>query len=267
MASPALLPCGLYKPENRKSYSSSPAIKKTIDGARTISQKMEPPSFFPPSSSSPDPHILIFPLPAQGHVNSMLKLAELLGLAGVKVTFLNSDYNHDQLLRHTDIVERFQRYPGFEFRTVWDGLPPDYPRTGESFMALFAAMRLNTKRLFRELVVGVRPQVDCIIGDGILGFVFDVAMELDIPLIHFRTVSACSFWAYFCLPDTIAAGELPIKGMLMAKKNRARHGELPAMQRPAKFLQGERHGRPESTDGNDRDQTKLSGSWSDIKHV
>ena len=38
------------------------------------------------------PHVLIFPLPAQGHVNSMLNLAQLLSLAGLNITFLNTDH-------------------------------------------------------------------------------------------------------------------------------------------------------------------------------
>jgi hypothetical protein len=42
-------------------------------------------------------HVLIFPFPAQGHVNSMLKLAGLLSLAGLHVTFLNTDFIQDAL--------------------------------------------------------------------------------------------------------------------------------------------------------------------------
>ncbi|KAK7828075.1 7-deoxyloganetic acid glucosyltransferase, partial [Quercus suber] len=53
--------------------------------------------------------------------------------------------------------------------------------------------------------------VTCIIADGILSFPIDVGDELGIPVIHFRTISACSFWAYFCIQDMIEAGELPIR--------------------------------------------------------
>ncbi|GLT79009.1 hypothetical protein SLA2020_505230 [Shorea laevis] len=74
------------------------------------------------------PHVLIFPLPAQGHVNSMLKLAELLALAGLKVTFLNYNRNHDRLVRSSNVFPRFVKNPGFEFRTIPDvGQPDDQP--------------------------------------------------------------------------------------------------------------------------------------------
>ncbi|XVF83825.1 hypothetical protein PTKIN_Ptkin16aG0524300 [Pterospermum kingtungense] len=159
------------------------------------------------------PHVLIFPLPAQGHVNSMLKLAELFALAGLKVTFLNSEYNHERLLRHTDVLSRFTKYPGFEFETITDGLPDDHPRVGDAVNDMFKSMELRSKPILREMLVNIKPPVDCIIGDGVLGFLtLDVADELGIPLIQFRTVSASSIWAYFAIPDMIQAGELPIRG-------------------------------------------------------
>ncbi|XVF83832.1 hypothetical protein PTKIN_Ptkin16aG0525000 [Pterospermum kingtungense] len=163
--------------------------------------------------SRASPHVLIFPLPAQGHVNSMLKLAELFALAGLRVTFLNSEYNHDRLLRHTDVFSRFTKYPGFEFETITDGLPDDHPRLSDRIMEMFKGLELRTKPIFREMLVNIEPPVDCIIGDGVLGLVtLDVAEELEIPLIQFRTISACCIWTYFAIPDMIEAGELPVRG-------------------------------------------------------
>ncbi|GAV56817.1 UDPGT domain-containing protein [Cephalotus follicularis] len=167
---------------------------------------MEPPHPLPP-------HVLIFPLPCQGHVNSMLNLAQLLSLAGLHVTFLNSDHNHDLLVRYTDIQARFACYPGFRFTTIPDGLPLEHPRNGESFMELFDAVKSITMPLFREMLVsGQFGLVNCIIADGIMGYTIDIANELGIPIFHFRTISACSFWAYFSIPQLIEAGEIPIKG-------------------------------------------------------
>lgn len=162
--------------------------------------------------SNPPPHVLIFPLPCQGHVNSMLKLAELLSLAGINITFLNSEHNHELLARYTNIEDRFTKYPGFQFQTIADGLPVDHPRSGGQFMELFEAMKLVTKPVFKKILLETKPPVNCIIGDGILGFVGDVAIEVGVPFIYFRTVSACSFWAYFSIFDIIEGGQLPIRG-------------------------------------------------------
>ncbi|XVF83824.1 hypothetical protein PTKIN_Ptkin16aG0524200 [Pterospermum kingtungense] len=158
------------------------------------------------------PHVLVFPLPMQGHVNSMFKLAELLALTGFKVTFLNSEHNHERLVKYTNMTSHFARYPGFEFKTIADGLPDDHPRSGDWVLERFGAMEVKTKASLRELLLNISPPVDCIIGDGFLGFALDVAKELGIPYIYFRTISACCFWALYSIPDIIQAGELPIRG-------------------------------------------------------
>jgi hypothetical protein len=174
-------------------------------------------------NAPPAPHVLVFPFPAQGHVNSMLKLAELLALAGLQVTFLNTDYNHDRLVRYTNVQARFALFPGFQFKTITDGLPAEHPRAGDHFMEMFDTLKSVTKPLFRNMVflgqsnsVSSGRSVTCIIVDGILSFPIDVGNELGIPVIHFRTISACCFWAYFRIPDIIEAGELPIRGIYLA---------------------------------------------------
>ncbi|KAL5568960.1 hypothetical protein UlMin_025535 [Ulmus minor] len=165
------------------------------------------------------PRVLIFPMPAQGHVNSMLKLAELLALAGLHVTFLDTLHIHDRLLRHTDVLARFEQYPGFVFKTITDGLPEDHPRAADGITDLLHSMCEKTKTVLKEMLVSGKlgsessPWVSCIIADGIFGgFTNDLAGELRIPIIHFRTISTCCFWAYFFLPNLIESGELPIKG-------------------------------------------------------
>ncbi|XP_059666352.1 7-deoxyloganetic acid glucosyltransferase-like isoform X1 [Cornus florida] len=62
------------------------------------------------------------------------------------------------------------------------------------------------------LATQTRRPVTCIITEGVPSFAGDFAMERGIPLIYFRTSSACTFWAYFCIPELIEADEIPLKG-------------------------------------------------------
>ncbi|CAI0411090.1 unnamed protein product [Linum tenue] len=161
------------------------------------------------------PHVLIFPLPVQGHVTSMLKLAELLSLAGgggIRVTFLNSDYNHTRLIQFSDAESRFRNYPAFQFKTIDDGLPMDQLTKGQKVSELVGAMGSKTRPVFKDSLVQMDPPVTCVIGDGALGFISEVSLELGIPNIRFRTISTCFFWINFWLPEIIQAGELPIQG-------------------------------------------------------
>ncbi|VFQ72852.1 unnamed protein product [Cuscuta campestris] len=175
---------------------------------------MENPTTLTPPPSPPPPHVLIFPLPIQGPVNTMLKLAEILCLRHIGVTFLNTHHVHRRLLRFTDAGERFAKYSGFRFATVPDGLPEDNPRTGDQIMRLIESMEQVTRPLFREMVVagGLDRPVTCLLVDGILTFAVDVAEEGGVPLLYFDTISPCGLWSFMCVPKLIEAGELPFQG-------------------------------------------------------
>lgn len=154
------------------------------------------------------PHVVIFPLPLQGPVNSMLKLAELLCLGGLHITFLVTDHIHARLHRHSNIHTRFQSYPGFRISTISDGLPENHPR--DKYLEVFASLRSNAKPLFKELLQ--RGGISCVIADTGLGFPCDVANDVGIPIFLVRTISAACLWIFFCLPQLIQSGEIPFKG-------------------------------------------------------
>lgn len=164
---------------------------------------------------NPLPHVLIFPLPVQGPVNCMLKLAELLCLAGgFTITFLNTDHNHRRLLSCTDVENRFSKYPAFQFATIPDGLPEENPRSAGQFMEMFDALEEVGMPLLRRMLApgGMSKAVNCFIVDGILNFAHDVADEVGIPVVYFDTISPCGLWTYFCLQKLIDSGEAPFDG-------------------------------------------------------
>ncbi|KAF5803550.1 putative 7-deoxyloganetin glucosyltransferase [Helianthus annuus] len=167
---------------------------------------------------SPTPHVLLFPLPMQGPVNCMLKLAELLCISGITVTVLNTDYIHRTLIRHSNVLTRFSSYDNLRFKTISDGLPEDHPRSGQRFLDLFDGMKTVTEPVFREMMVSgcfsfkSDPPVTIIIPDASFSFALDVAEEVGIPLFYFETVSPSALWTYLCLPKLIGAGEVPFNG-------------------------------------------------------
>ncbi|KAI3470812.1 hypothetical protein Pfo_027475 [Paulownia fortunei] len=174
----------------------------------------------PETAAEWPPHILIFPIPLLGHVNSMLNLAELLCLSDLHVTILLFDYIHSRLLRHASLHSRFSRHPNFRVATISDGLPADHPREGKLIMDTVRSLKEIGGSRFRHLMEstdalsdgGARRRVTCLIVDGALSFTIPVVEEMGIPYIFFRTISACSFWSYFCIQEIIDAGEVPLKG-------------------------------------------------------
>lgn len=166
------------------------------------------------------PHVLIFPLPAQGHINSMLNLAHLFCLSEFHVTFIVSEFSHRRLLTHSSSAAAFSHHPGFQFRPLPDGLPDDHPRAGDRFMEMIPAVANTMVPSFKKMMIqenflasaGRRRPATCFIADGVLSSVGDFAVENGIPLIYFRTAAACYFWSLFCYPELVEAGEIPFNG-------------------------------------------------------
>nr|XP_043617395.1 7-deoxyloganetic acid glucosyltransferase-like [Erigeron canadensis] len=171
------------------------------------------------STTPHEPHVLLFPIPFQGPVNCFLKLAELLCLSGIHVTFLNTNHIHGPLLRHTQVLSRFSGYPNFQFETIPDGLEHENPASRDQFREVINAIDVVTKPLFREMIVSgslsrrsKRP-VTVMIVDGVLSFAAEVAIETSTPVLSFETISPCCLWtSYFNLHNLIEAGHLPFKG-------------------------------------------------------
>nr|GMC92841.1 7-deoxyloganetic acid glucosyltransferase-like [Ipomoea batatas] len=166
------------------------------------------------------PHVLIFPLPIQSPVNSMLKLAELLCLAGVHVTFLITKHNHQRLLRSTDdgggVESRFDRYPGsFGFEIISDGFPEDHPRSVDDFLDLLNCLQGVAEAHLRQ--VFSRPEkgrkVTCGIVEAKFSYAFEIGSEVGVPVFAFETISPCCLGVFLCIPQLFEAGKLPlIKG-------------------------------------------------------
>ncbi|KAM7499319.1 hypothetical protein LguiA_023733 [Lonicera macranthoides] len=162
------------------------------------------------------PHVLIFPFPAQGHVNSMLKLAELLCLAGIHVTFLVSANTKDRLTRFSNVGTRFGSYPGFRLET----LPETFQEIPAQYLVELYNSVIETSQPFlsdlllnNNLSSNTRKPVTFIISDGVFSFLVDIAQKIGIPIYYFRTISSCAFWAYFSIKKLIEFQELPFGGI------------------------------------------------------
>ena len=161
------------------------------------------------------PHILILPFPAQGHIKTLLTLAELLCHAGIHVTFLNTEHNHRHLTHLQELT--IDHLPTLHLESISDGLPADHPRSPiHRIPELISSIMSVTKPLFRELLGELsrkseRP-VTCVIADGIMSFAIDFAKELGIRTIAFRVFSTACLWSFFCLPKLIEEGYVPVGG-------------------------------------------------------
>lgn len=164
-------------------------------------------------------HVVIFPLPLQGHIKPLICLAELLCHAGLHVTFVNTQHSHKLMANLHDLSTHF---PTLHFDSISDGLPEADPR--EVTIAFLMALKTSIKPHFRDLLHSLSsikladagrplPPANCVITDGLIfPCVLDVAEDLGLPILSYNVAYAPYLWTCLCLPKLIEQGQIPFQG-------------------------------------------------------
>jgi hypothetical protein len=159
-------------------------------------------------------HAMLFPFPCSGHINPTLKLAELLHARGVHVTFVNTEHNHERLLR---TAGGLRGRDGFRFEAVPDGLSEEDRRAPDSTVNLYLSLRRSSAAplvaLARRLPAGGDvPPVTCVVISGLVSFALDAAQEIGVPTFVLWGTSACGFVGTLRLRELRQRGYTPLKG-------------------------------------------------------
>lgn len=164
------------------------------------------------------PHALCIPYPAQGHINPMLKLAKLLHQKGFHISFVNTDFNCNRLIKSGG-PNALDGLLDFRFYSIPDGLPPSDPDATQDIPMLCKYTPINCDAPFRDLIAKLNdssvsgvPPVTCIVSDGIMAFTLKAAEEYGIPGVLFWTTSACGLLAYMQYHQLVERGYTPLKG-------------------------------------------------------
>ncbi|CAH1419238.1 unnamed protein product [Lactuca virosa] len=166
------------------------------------------------------PHVVFIPCPAQSHIKCMLKLARLLHHKGIHVTFINTQSDHKRLV-NSGGTRWADGAPGFQFKTVPDGLPSttttdDHGIETEHTQTkaqLWNYLGTNFFDSFLHLVSGLDIPVTCIICDGFMTYTNTIhaAEKLNIPIILFWTMAASGFMGFYQVKVLMEKGLVPLK--------------------------------------------------------
>ncbi|XP_071733325.1 UDP-glycosyltransferase 85C1-like [Rutidosis leptorrhynchoides] len=159
-----------------------------------------------------NPHVIFVPFPAQSHIKCMLKLAKLLHHKGFHITFVNTQSNHNRLVK-SGATRWLNDTPGFEFKTVSDGVPDDSGEHTSNILEIWLYLEQNFLNSFLDLVSGLETRVTCIICDAYMTYTNTVyaAEKLKVPIILFWTTAACGFMGVYQTKVLKDKGILPLK--------------------------------------------------------
>lgn len=159
-------------------------------------------------------HVVCIPAPLQGHINPMLKLAKILHSRGFIITFVNTEFNHQRLLRSQG-SDALRNSSSFRFETIPDGLPP--PKNldaSQDIPSLAQSVEETCLDPFKNLLTKVSASyspVTCIVSDFLMGFTHAAATEFGIPEILLWTSGAGSLICYDQYQNLLEKGLMPLK--------------------------------------------------------
>ncbi|KAL1809630.1 hypothetical protein ACET3Z_026620 [Daucus carota] len=159
------------------------------------------------------PHILAIPYPAQGHVMPMMELAQKIAKQGFKVTFVNTDFNHNRVVNALSKENDFG--DGIRLVSVPDGLEPWEDRTDLGKLSE-SMVRVIPGKL-EEIIENVNKAVDennitCVIADSGVGWALEIAVKFSLMPVIFFPAAASTMAINLSLPKMIEDGIIDSDG-------------------------------------------------------
>ncbi|KAK1643947.1 hypothetical protein QYE76_061752 [Lolium multiflorum] len=158
-------------------------------------------------------HVMVLPMPCQGHVTPLMELSHRLVDHGFEVTFVNTEVDHALVVAALP-PEGDAALHGIHLASIPDGLADDEDRKDLNKLidAYSRHMPGYLEALVREIEAAGRPKVKWLVGDVNMGWSFVVAKKLGIRVASFWPASAACLAIMLKIPKLIEDGVLNDKG-------------------------------------------------------
>ncbi|PPR91622.1 hypothetical protein GOBAR_AA29060 [Gossypium barbadense] len=129
------------------------------------------------------PYVLVIPYPTQGHVIPLVELSQNLAKQGIKISFVNTVFNHKRVL--DAFGEKVDENGLLHLLSVPDGLEDgkDRNQLGKLTERLCQVMPTQLKELIHKVNGSDDDKISCVLADINIGLALDVAAELGIPTV------------------------------------------------------------------------------------
>ncbi|GJM96665.1 hypothetical protein PR202_ga13527 [Eleusine coracana subsp. coracana] len=162
-------------------------------------------------------HVMVLPMPCQGHVTPLMELSHRLVDHGFEVTFVNTEVDHALVLG------ALQASPGgaaalgggIHLASIPDGLADDEDRKDLNKLidAYSRHMPGYLERLVADMDAAGRPKVKWLVGDVNMGWSFEVAKRLGIRVACFWPASMACLAIMLKIPELMEEGLIDDKGL------------------------------------------------------
>ena len=160
-------------------------------------------------------HILVIPFPAQGHVNPLMLLSRKIVKHGFKITFVNTDFNHNRVVGALDSLMD----SNISLVSIPDGLGPEDDRN--ELGKLCEAMLHTMPEKLEELINYINAsngddKISCIVADaGGMGWAIEVGIKMGIKRAFFWPATAASLALQVSIPRLIDDGIIKSDGKII----------------------------------------------------
>ncbi|KAH7554488.1 hypothetical protein JRO89_XS12G0224300 [Xanthoceras sorbifolium] len=153
-----------------------------------------------------NPHVLVVPYPAQGHVIPLMKLSQSLVKHGIRITFVNTEHNHKRLLN--SMATKDARRDQVSLVSI-----PDRPISKDNTSKLEQHIEEVTwfmpekvKELIEQISASDSDKITCVLADNLLGWAMDIAVEKGIKRAAFSPAAATLVVLGSSIPKLIDEG-------------------------------------------------------------
>lgn len=152
------------------------------------------------------PHVLAIPFPAQGHVIPLMELALCLVRQGIKVTFVNTEFNHKRVTKSLSEADNIPEL--MHLISMPDGLESWEDRNDLIILsqAILQVMPVKLQSLIEEMNQSESEKVTCLIADYSMGWALEVAELKKIRGVAFWPAAAALLAQIFSIPKLIDDG-------------------------------------------------------------
>ncbi|KAL2504983.1 UDP-glycosyltransferase 83A1 [Abeliophyllum distichum] len=177
-----------------------------------------------------NPHVLLIPYPAQGHVIPLMELALNLAKHGFKVTFVNTEFNHERVIKALPETDKVQEL--IQMVSLPDGLESsdDRREIGKLSESIFDVMPGELKALIERINGSKSEKISCLIADAAMGWALEVVEKMGIKKVAFWPAAAALLALLLKIPSLIDDGIIDSDGQPMKNQKIQLSPMMPVMK-------------------------------------